>query len=66
MATQQWEYLARSLKKASVKSLEKDLNAHGLEGWELVSVGGGQAVFKRPVPRTPTRQKRPPKTAPAS
>jgi len=65
MATQQWEYLARSLKKATGKALEKDLNVQGLEGWELVSVGGGQAVFKRPVARTPApRQKRPPR-APA-
>ena len=45
---QQWEYLARNLKKVPGMALESDFNKHGAEGWEFVAVADGYAIFKRP------------------
>ena len=46
---QQFEYVARNLKKIIGPGLERDLNKHGREGWEAVCVADGYIVFKRPV-----------------
>jgi len=60
MPVQHWEYLARNLKKTSGKALEKDLNTRGLEGWELVALADGHAVFKRPTKPAPAAKPAPP------
>ena len=44
---EQWEYLARNLKKIMGPGLESDFNRLGPEGWEFVAVAKDYAIFKR-------------------
>jgi hypothetical protein len=48
----QWEYLARNLKKIIGPGLENDFNKLGGEGWEFVAVAKDYAIFKRPATTT--------------
>jgi hypothetical protein len=46
----QWEYLARNLKKLPGLTIEVDFNKLGRQGWEFASVADGYAIFKRRLP----------------
>jgi hypothetical protein len=45
---QQWEYLAKNLKKVAGMSTENEFNKLGQQGWEFVAVAQDYAIFKRP------------------
>ncbi|MGH9320286.1 MAG: hypothetical protein ACRD3V_10425 [Vicinamibacteria bacterium] len=47
--SEQWEYLARNLKKVPGMALEDDFNSHGKKGWEFVAVASDYAIFKRRI-----------------
>ena len=42
-----WEYKIKYLPDETAKSCADALNIEGFNGWELVSLHRGQAVFKR-------------------
>lgn len=50
---EQWEYLARNLRKVPGMAMEKDFNEQGEKGWEFVAVAEGYAIFKRRLNRSP-------------
>lgn len=50
MKHQRWQYKIHTEQYASIEAAEAALNDLGRDGWELVHMQEGGAVFKRPLP----------------